>query len=109
MRTLIGLALTAAFAPAFAGNAGAQWPQSGGAPYPYAGRPSAGYPRGHAFADESLFSVNNSYLGYGNFIDRSPSPSAPGYFTGRAAPRPPGYAAPARHGRRFWRRQGSRY
>ncbi len=95
MRTLVRLALAASLASGLGGHARAQAPRAAGGAY------AAPYPRGRAFEDESLVSINRSYLGYGNSLDRRLSPTAPGYVTGRAAP--------ARRGRWFGRRRGDRY
>ena len=107
MRTLFGLTLTAALAFGHADAARAQMA--------YAGRPAPGpsYAQPYKFSDESLFSINRSYLGYSNFVYRGPGgPPAPGYVTGYGAPRSQVYTpapVPARRGGWFWRRQGYRY
>jgi hypothetical protein len=78
MRLRIRLALAAALVSGPAAEAPAQWAYPGSAPY--------GYGPVYAFKDESLISINNSYLGYGNLVYQGPHPPAPGYATGYVAP-----------------------
>lgn len=85
MRALFGLVPAASLLLAFAASAQAQWPSAGGVSYaPQYGGYSAGAavsPRPYAFRDESPISINNAYLGYGNLVDSSGRPPAPGYVT----------------------------
>jgi hypothetical protein len=105
MRTMFGLALAGAIVLGEAGAARAQGPYG----YRNYRAPSVGAasPRGYAFKDESLMSINNSYLGYGNFVYVGPDPPAPGYVSGVPRSYSP---APVRRGVRwFGRRRGYRY
>jgi hypothetical protein len=80
-----------------------QYPRANSAPVRVA--PS----RGYAYKDESLLSINRSYLGYSNLIDTSPRPPAHADPQVYAATRAGGYtggASPApRRGRWILRRR----
>lgn len=68
------------------------------APMTYPTSPAAGVtpPGAYAFKDEPVMSINNSYLGYSNFID--PDHPAPRYIFNHRVAQPPVYA-PAPQGR----------
>lgn len=115
-KTMRGLLFTALAAPlVLAGgvSARAQGPYPGAAPYVVypPGVVAVPRPYPYAFRNESPFSINNSYLGYVNFVDDSGHPPAPGYVTpyGQAVNR--GFVpAPTRGGVHwFGRRRGYRY
>lgn len=107
MRTL-ALAAVIALGVATEGRA-----QSGGVgaasatPMIHPSAPVAGVapPGVYAFKDEPVMSINNSYLGYSNFVD--PDHTAPRYVFGHGVAQPPVYAPiPQRRvGRWFGRRR----
>jgi hypothetical protein len=81
---ILGLAVVAC---SLATEARAQWAYPGAAPYRYGPV--------HAFRDESILSINNSYLGYGNLVDVRPNPPALGSGAiGDTAPAWHGFIAP---------------
>jgi hypothetical protein len=117
-RRLLGLsfALGLHFACGFEVSAQIPAPYSPTAPA-YAVRPTQRaprtYSRGYAFKDESILSVNNSYLGYGNLVDPGLPSSAPRYDRAYIV-RPnlgsfAAYPAPRPGLRWYWRRHGYGY
>jgi hypothetical protein len=97
MRILTGLALATVIALGFSTESRSQAGYARvapSAPMIYPTTPVAGVtPAGaYAFKDEPVMSINNSYLGYSNFVD--PSHPAPRYIFNQGAVRPPVSYAP---------------
>jgi hypothetical protein len=103
MRTRLSLASAATVMLGLVADVQAQWVYTRGAP-------AVAYPRGYSFRDEPVMSINNSYLGYGNFTYYGPT-LAPRFLTGNKPYQSPGYTyAPARRVfRPFGWRRGYRY
>jgi hypothetical protein len=93
MRSLSRFALAGLVVAGFAAEAPAQGVPRPNPYYAYGGygyaapAPGAVYSRGYAFKDESPFSINRSYLGYGNLTYTGPGNPGPSYMTGPAASR----------------------